>query len=404
MIFSVSSLAAMSGAITVLMALRVARLVVTPPRSCADDVPILAVDARARTVTLGRTADSATPGRYGLWFSRDAGHARLGQIATETETESTVTRELVGVDFGELLPGARGRFSGWFFLTPRDLGVDHESVSLVTTLGPAPAWVILAELDELGTVPTMWAVLVHGRGVTRSEALRCVSVFREAGYNCVLVSWRNDGDAPASDDRRYALGATEWLDVEAGIRYARDERGATDVVLVGFSMGGAAVLQAVANSELSTIVRGIVLESPVVDWAPTLLYQARAMRVPRLVQRAAIALLGSRRAHRVTGLRAAIDFRMLDFVLRSDELTVPILLMHSDDDGYVPPTASRALALARPDIVTFHRWTGARHARLWNYDPVRFTGQIGRWLATLPLDGGAATSRTARSHRPPGVG
>ena len=402
MIFSVSSLAAMSGAITVLMALRVARLVVTPPRSCADDVPILAVDVRARTVTLGRTADSATPGRYGLWFSRDAGHARLGQIATETE--STVTRELVGVDFGELLPGARGRFSGWFFLTPRDLGVDHESVSLVTTLGPAPAWVILAEPDELGTVPTMWAVLVHGRGVTRSEALRCVSVFREAGYNCVLVSWRNDGDAPASDDRRYALGATEWLDVEAGIRYARDERGATDVVLVGFSMGGAAVLQAVANSELSTIVRGIVLESPVVDWAPTLLYQARAMRVPRLVQRAAIALLGSRRAHRVTGLRAAIDFRMLDFVLRSDELTVPILLMHSDDDGYVPPTASRALALARPDIVTFHRWTGARHARLWNYDPVRFTGQIGRWLATLPLDGGAATSRTARSHRPPGVG
>ena len=402
MIFSVSSLAAMSGAITALMALRVARLVVTPPRSCADDVPILAVDVRARTVTLGRTADSATPGRYGLWFSRDAGHARLGQIATETE--STVTRELVGVDFGELLPGARGRFSGWFFLTPRDLGVDHESVSLVTTLGPAPAWVILAEPDELGTVPTMWAVLVHGRGVTRSEALRCVSVFREAGYNCVLVSWRNDGDAPASDDRRYALGATEWLDVEAGIRYARDERGATDVVLVGFSMGGAAVLQAVANSELSTIVRGIVLESPVVDWAPTLLYQARAMRVPRLVQRAAIALLGSRRAHRVTGLRAAIDFRMLDFVLRSDELTVPILLMHSDDDGYVPPTASRALALARPDIVTFHRWTGARHARLWNSDPVRFTGQIGRWLATLPLDGGAATSRTARSHRPPGVG
>ena len=231
MIFSVSSLAAMSGAITALMALRVARLVVTPPRSRADDVPILAVDARARTVTLGRTADSATPGRYGLWFSRDAGHARLGQIATETE--STVTRELVGVDFGELLPGARGRFSGWFFLTPRDLGVDHESVSLVTTLGPAPAWVILAEPDELGTVPTMWAVLVHGRGVTRSEALRCVSVFREAGYNCVLVSWRNDGDAPASDDRRYAVGATEWFEVEAGIRYARDERGATDVVLVG---------------------------------------------------------------------------------------------------------------------------------------------------------------------------
>lgn len=401
MIFSASSLAAMSGAITALMALRAARLVVTPPRNRTDDVPILEVDAQARTVTLGRTADSATPGRYGLWFSRDSGHARLGEVSAETD--GTVTRELLGVDFGELQPGTRGRFSGWFFLTPRDLGVDHESVSLGTTLGPAPAWVILADRGQHDPVPTKWAVLVHGRGVTRSETLRCVGVFREAGYNCVLVSWRNDGDAPASADRRYALGATEWLDVEAGIRYAHDERGATDVVLVGFSMGGAAVLQAAANSELSTLVRGIVLESPVVDWAPTLLFQARAMRVPRLVQRTAIALLGSRRAHRITGLQAAIDFRMLDFVLRSDELTVPILLMHSDDDGYVPPTASRALAHARPDIVTFHRWTGARHARLWNYDPVRFTAQIGQWLATLPLGGGVATSRTGRSHRPPGA-
>ena len=352
-------------------------------------------------MTLGRTVDSATPGRYGLWFSRDSGHARLGGVSAETD--GTVTRELLGVDFGELLPGTRGRFSGWFFLTLRDLGVDHESVSLVTTLGPAPAWVILAEWDEHGTAPTKWAVLVHGRGVTRSETLRCVDVFREAGYNCVLISWRNDGDAPASDDRRYALGATEWLDVEAGMRFAHDERGATDIVLVGFSMGGAAVLQAAANSELAVLVRGIVLESPVVDWAPTLLFQARALRVPRLVQAAAITLLGSRRAHRITGLRAAIDFRRLDFVLRSDELTVPILLMHSDDDGCVPPTASRALAAARPDIVTFHPWRGARHARLWNYDPVRFTAQIGQWLAALPLGGGPATSRTGHWHRPSGA-
>jgi len=400
-IFSVLSLVAMSGTVTALIVLRVARLVVAPPRSRTDDVPILEVDVHARTVTLGRTVDSATPGRYGLWFSRDSGHARLGGVSAETD--GTVTRELLGVDFGELLPGTRGRFSGWFFLTPRDLGVDHESVSLVTTLGPAPAWVILAERDEHGTAPTKWAVLVHGRGVTRSETLRCVGVFREAGYNCVLISWRNDGDAPASDDRRYALGATEWLDVEAGMRFAHDERGATDIVLVGFSMGGAAVLQAAANSELAVLVRGIVLESPVVDWAPTLLFQARALRVPRLVQAAAITLLGSRRAHRITGLRAAIDFRRLDFVLRSDELTVPILLMHSDDDGYVPPTASRALAAARPDIVTFHPWRGARHARLWNYDPVRFTAQIGQWLAALPLGGGPATSRTGHSHRPSGA-
>jgi len=119
-IFSASSLAAMSGAITALVALRAARLVVTPPRNRTDDVPILEVDAQARTVTLGRTADSATPGRYGLWFSRDSGHAKLGEVSAETD--GTVTRELLGVHFGELQPGTRGRFSGWFFLTPGTWG------------------------------------------------------------------------------------------------------------------------------------------------------------------------------------------------------------------------------------------------------------------------------------------
>ena len=43
-IFSVLSLAAMSGTVTALIVLRVARLVVAPPRSRTDDVPILEVD------------------------------------------------------------------------------------------------------------------------------------------------------------------------------------------------------------------------------------------------------------------------------------------------------------------------------------------------------------------------
>jgi len=58
--------------------------------------------------------------------------------------------------------------------------------------------------------------------------------------------------------------------------------------------------------------------------------------------------------------------------------------MHSADDGYVPPYASRALALARPDIVTFDEFTVARHAKLWNYDADRFNENIGSWLSRLP--------------------
>ncbi len=65
----------------------------------------------------------------------------------------------------------------------------------------------------------------------------------EAGYTSLVVSYRNDGDAPNSDDHRYALGDREWQDVSSAIEYAF-EHGAERIVLLGYSMGGATVLQA----------------------------------------------------------------------------------------------------------------------------------------------------------------
>jgi len=219
--------------------------------------------------------------------------------------------------------------------------------------------------------------------VRREETLRSIPVFREEGYNSLLVSYRNDGDAPATADNRYSLGDTEWHDVEAAMRYAVDH-GATRVVLMGWSMGGATVLQAVTRSSLSDLVVGVVLESPVVDWITALHYQGMAYKLPRVVRLTILDLLSSRWSRFLTGQAAPIDLRRLDFVARARELSKPVLLLHSDDDGFVPSTASRALAVARPDIVTFVEFTTARHTKLWNYDADRWNGAITRWLEMLP--------------------
>jgi hypothetical protein len=72
--------------------------------------------------------------------------------------------------------------------------------------------------------------------------------------------------------------------------------------------------------------------------------------------------------------------------------------MHSDDDGFVPSTASRALAEARPDIVTFEAFTGAGHTRLWNYDPARWNGAIRDWLADTQAGRGSADGQDSTDH------
>ncbi|WP_412162177.1 alpha/beta fold hydrolase [Curtobacterium flaccumfaciens] len=363
----------------------VARAVVTPDRKRNERVPIHAFDPVRKTVTIERTADTELQGRYSLWFGGGTGHMRVGEVLGTTDT--TVTRRIIAIDAGDPTAARRGRWGGWFYLTPGELDVPVEDVDIPTPNGPAPAWVVRAE-DPAAP----WAVLVHGRGVTRAETIRAVPVFRAAGYSVVLASWRNDGVAPPSVDGRYGLGSTEWEDVDSVLRWLTAQD-AQSVVLMGWSMGGAVVLQTLLRSRFAGLVDGVVLESPVVDWHAVLKSQSQLLRLPRPVRKVAQRLLRTPVLHRLAGLRAPVDLRELDMVTRSDELTVPILLLHSDDDGFVPSSASHDLARARPDLVRLEIQTTARHTKLWNHDADWFDARILAWLTEVVQRRGAASAR-----------
>ena len=385
----VVSVATLGSVVAAALTVRVARQVVTPPKSREEDIRVIAV--ADKTITLTATKDSLVPGRYGLWFDQGDGHARIGAILDATST--AVTRELLSVDFGVLGAGAKARFSGWFYLSPKQLGFAYSDVEIETQLGTAPAWLIPAEKPG-----DSWVIQVHGRAVRRQETLRAVPVFREAGYTSLLVSYRNDEDAPASADGRYSLGDAEWNDVDAALSYAV-ANGAKNVVLMGWSMGGAIVLQTATRSANARFIRGIVLDSPVIDWASVLGFQGAEMRLPAVASKAVLAVIGNKWGKRLTGQHESINLARLDFVARADELRQPVLLMHSDDDGYVPATSSHALAEARPDIVTFDAFTVARHTKLWNYDAGRWTVDIAAWLATLAPSAAAAQLAAAAPKR-----
>lgn len=361
-----------------LTARHVTRLILVPPTSREEDTAILGVDRERGTVTFTRSVDAVVPGRYSFWFSGASGHARVGDILAESAT--SVTRELLAVDFGDLDTAERGRFNGWFYRYPDEVGAEAEDVVVETELGPAPAWLVGPRPEDAAS--GRWAILVHGRAVMRAETIRAVPVFRDAGYTTLLISFRNDFEAPPSPDGRYALGDTEWRDVEAAIDYAI-RNGARDVVLMGWSMGGATVLQALTRSARADVVRGLVLDSPVIDWVTALDFQGRAMGLRGPLRSIVYSMLGRAWGRPFTGQHAPVDLARLDFVRRAHELTVPILILHSDDDGYIPSSASRDLAAARPDIVTLEAFDTARHARLWNYDPQRWNGAIAAWLARL---------------------
>lgn len=366
-----ASIAAAATAATVLTVV-MARRVVTPPARREEDVRILEVDSGAAEIVLEDSDEARMRGRYGFWFDHDAGHARFGDVVSEDD--GVVRRRIESVDFGRLDRAVRGRVDSAFHLGPWELDLRYEDVIVETSLGPAPAWFVPAD-DE-----RRWVIQVHGRGGKRTEGLRAVSPAHEVGWNTLLVSYRNDGEAPESVDRKYGLGGTEWADVVDAVRFA-EERGAREIVLMGWSMGGAIVLQAVLRSaEARERLVGVILDSPAIDWVDILRFQGSALGLPRAIGDSVSQLLGGPFSGGLAGVAAPISLEELDPVVRADEFDVPILLMHSVDDGFVPIDGSRRFAASRPDLIEFEVFEGARHTKLWNHDPARWTALIGGWL------------------------
>ncbi|MDN3443894.1 alpha/beta fold hydrolase [Microbacterium sp. APC 3901] len=358
------------GTALALLVFSVARRVVIPKKRPAD-VEILAVDTGAQTIELTRTRDTELPGRYGLFTSGTYGYVKLGAVLSADAT--TVRRKLLT----QIEPGARvdrtAAFSGWYYSSPTELHLPWQNVLIGSPAGPCPAWLFPGESST-------WVVQVHGRGVTRAECLRAVPVLHAAGFPNLVVSYRNDGEAPRSRGGAYALGASEWRDVDAAVSFAL-RHGAERVILMGWSMGGAVAMQTALNSGNRDRIAGLILESPVIDWRSVLRFQARAAGMRAPLPDLAMGALSVPFTARLSGAENAIPFDSLDMVARAEELKVPVLILHSDDDGFVPADASHALQEARPDLVTMPAFSGARHTKIWNYDQTGWSDAITGWLA-----------------------
>lgn len=316
------------------------------------------------TVSLAESRVSVLPGTWGLVWPDGA--ARVGGITGRSG--GVVTRELVG---SAPPVGAKVRMETavWTGDPRAALGLEYRDVVVRTELGDAPAWLVP------GTSST-WVVAVHGRGGSRTEALRVVPALHGAGLPVLAVTYRNDAGAPPSPDGLFHLGDTEWRDVEAAVRYAL-EHGARDVVLYGWSMGGAIVGQFLGRSGEADEVVGVVLDAPVTSWTRTLELQSRNRGVP--TQLVPVAEL-------VSDWRADLEFERFDLVDHPPAHKPRTLLFHGGADGTVPVSASRDLAAASHRLGWPMRYVevpAADHTAAWNVDPAAYERTVTEFVGSL---------------------
>jgi alpha-beta hydrolase superfamily lysophospholipase len=341
------------------------------PHRAGDPYTLRLVAVDGQTVTLPATPDTQEPGLCCLQWP--GGYGLLG--AEVRAAAPGVRRDLtdrVGVPPG---PGARARIKRHAYEgDPRQaLGLAFEEIDVPTPLGPMPAWLVPSIPSPNGHGAGMWAVIVHGRGGSRAGMLRLVPVLHDLGLTSLVITYRNDPGAPRAPDGLFHLGDTEWLDLEAAVHEARS-RGAGDVIAFGESMGGAIVMQFLERSPVSEIVKGVVLDSPVLDWAPVLALAGRQLKVPPIVP----AL-----AKRIVVLRTGLRWERLNQVGRAAELAVPVLIIHGDADETVPATTSAAYAAARPDLVTYLPVPGAGHGEGWTSDRDGYAEAVRTFVGNL---------------------
>jgi dipeptidyl aminopeptidase/acylaminoacyl peptidase len=251
---------------------------------------------------------------------------------------------------------------------PAAVGLEFSEVAISTPLGTCPAWHVP------GADGDTWAVLVHGRGGPRREALRVLPALHALGLSALVVSYRNDPEAPASPDGRYHLGDTEWLDVEAAMEHAA-AAGARRFVLVGWSMGAAIIGALLSRSALAARVAACVWDAPLVDWRATLRQQARIRHLPPALTEVTT---------RVAGRRIGIDFDRFDLRAHPPAVRPPTLLIHTAADSAVPVQPTRMLAAVGPALgwpMTYLEVPDAEHTAAWNADPAAYEDAVTRFLA-----------------------
>ena len=187
----------------------------------------------------------------------------------------------------------------------------------------------------------------------------------DQGHNVLLADQRAQG---ASQGRTITFGVKEsrdclrWLDYVGGRSEFRGP-----VTLYGVSMGASTVLLASAL-DLPEQVRHIVADSPYSSPEAIMKKVSRDMGLPggpsAALLKAAAALYGGFRFSGVSCVEAVKHAR------------IPILLLHGEEDRFVPVEMSREIAAANPDMVTLLTFPGAGHGLSYLEDPERYRREV----------------------------
>ena len=185
---------------------------------------------------------------------------------------------------------------------------------------------------------------------------------RERGHNTLVVDQRAHG---RSEGHTISFGVNERLDCLAWANYAAERFGKeTPIFLSGVSMGAATVLMA-SELPLPASVVGILADCPYSSPSAIIRKVIGDMRLPVRVAYPFVRL-GAFLFGGISGLSAYGAARAVAHT------QIPLLLIHGEEDTFVPCDMSREIAQAAASTVRLETFPQANHATSYMTDYERY--------------------------------
>ncbi len=193
------------------------------------------------------------------------------------------------------------------YVTPSDVGLDYETVRLVTEDGETLAGWYIPAPDARATL-----LYLHGNGGNIGHRLDPIAVFHRLGLNILIIDYRGYGDSSGKPDETGtysdALAAWDYLT-------RQKDTGPERIILFGESLGGSiAAWLAARHTPAATILYASFTSVPEMAQVLYPIFPARWLARYRYDTRASLG-----------------------------EVTCPLLILHSPEDEIVPFSHGRDL-------------------------------------------------------------
>ena len=216
------------------------------------------------------------------------------------------------------------------------------------------------------------AILFHGyRGSAYRDFCGGSALVLEKGWNVLLVDERSHG---MSEGKAITFGIKEKYDVSDWVRFVEERRGTEKgIYLFGISMGAATVLMSSSILDKNR-VKGIIADCPYSSPEKII---SKVMRDKKLVPGLLMPFVKLS-----TLIWGGFSLNAISAEEAVEKTDIPILIIHGEDDRFVPSYMSREIYRANPEMVRYETFPSAGHGLSYMVDNKRYRELVDEFLSS----------------------